>query len=473
MTNTKTLMYSLIALIISNHAFGTFAPNTRDNNPINTNKCLMAFSDDDKPIASKRTAERKPILSDAPPQKRKKAIELPEIIAHTDKDKSPGNDQSVTDSATTAIQHIATVPVKKRTRIILSLPGGGARGMFTATVLSKLHTELSDRNITSPKIDMIVSTSVGAMIGSAIANYGLRYASTIEAQFPQWCKRIFQPVTSETVTSVKDIANTLVKASRGIERLHCFTAQFTHKILHPVIDACGTICNGAGNLLLNRPKYTDKGKISIVRELIGDTIGAQLSIPFIAVYHNPRRNQPVFWSSHPLNSPICFNGSQMRVSDAVLASSAAPTFFKEHIIDGELYVDGGVSVNNPELQALLIARAQFPHDEIHVFSIGTGCITNFTHLGNGLMPWAIEGSNVFMASAANSAHMTAQAILTSDPHMHLHNLQFNTDHLATDDISDVYLATLASQAYHITTKPDFSEMVNTFIQRHIEELDAH
>ena len=68
-----------------------------------------------------------------------------------------------------------------------------------------------------------------------------------------------------------------------------------------------------------------------------------------------------------------------RWSDAALATSAAPTYFPSHEVDGHALVDGGVFAANPTIAAVVEAlkrRGDEPHDlspdDLLVISIGTG-----------------------------------------------------------------------------------------------------
>ena len=65
----------------------------------------------------------------------------------------------------------------------------------------------------------------------------------------------------------------------------------------------------------------------------------------------------------------------MRVSDAVLASCSAPTYFDPVVVDDKYrLIDGGLWANNPSLVAIIDAnyRLKIPLKEIRVLSIGTG-----------------------------------------------------------------------------------------------------
>ena len=59
--------------------------------------------------------------------------------------------------------------------------------------------------------------------------------------------------------------------------------------------------------------------------------------------------------------------------EAVRATSAAPTFFKRIVIDGEPYIDGGLGCNNPIQQVLQEAELLFPDRHVAcIVSVGTG-----------------------------------------------------------------------------------------------------
>jgi patatin-like phospholipase/acyl hydrolase len=62
------------------------------------------------------------------------------------------------------------------------------------------------------------------------------------------------------------------------------------------------------------------------------------------------------------------------VSDAVLASCSAPTYFDPHKIDSYLLADGGLWANNPSLAAVIDAekRLGINRDDIQILTIGTG-----------------------------------------------------------------------------------------------------
>lgn len=89
--------------------------------------------------------------------------------------------------------------------------------------------------------------------------------------------------------------------------------------------------------------------------------------------------------------------------DAALASSAAPTYFDEAIVDNaisvESYLDGGIWANNPVLPAIAeaVRHLKIPLNRIDVLSVGTmGNETDFTEaLGKGKAGWAPTSADLF------------------------------------------------------------------------------
>lgn len=69
----------------------------------------------------------------------------------------------------------------------------------------------------------------------------------------------------------------------------------------------------------------------------------------------------------------------VRVSDAVLASCSAPAYFDPHIVQEYQVVDGGLWANDPSLVAAIDAhyRLEVPFEDLRVLSIGTGTSRSF------------------------------------------------------------------------------------------------
>lgn len=118
-----------------------------------------------------------------------------------------------------------------------------------------------------------------------------------------------------------------------------------------------------GGLLGSR--YTD-GRRNVISTELGEMLQMKHSKTDLAVVavHKVGQASHVFSSR---TSPDIF------VVDALMASSAAPTYFKPFDIKGEVFVDGGVTDNDPSMRGHTTALKQFgiPANKIRVWSFGT------------------------------------------------------------------------------------------------------
>ncbi|HHH54496.1 MAG TPA: patatin, partial [Bacteroidetes bacterium] len=78
------------------------------------------------------------------------------------------------------------------------------------------------------------------------------------------------------------------------------------------------------------------------------------------------------------NKKILVRDCDIALSDAILASSAAPIYFPPHKIKNHLLADGGLWANSPVLVALAEAKKIFNQkpEDIVIVSIGTGLEKN-------------------------------------------------------------------------------------------------
>jgi hypothetical protein len=130
---------------------------------------------------------------------------------------------------------------------------------------------------------------------------------------------------------------------------------------------------------------------------LGDC-GTRLVIPSVDL----TRGQTVVFKTPHL--PTLFRDRRVRVIDALLSTTAAPTYFPHAVVKaGSAYIDGGVWANNPSMVAyvetLKICEScsrdaldePFEHCDISLLSIGTGRPTyalDPPEAGAGLAWWA-------------------------------------------------------------------------------------
>lgn len=213
---------------------------------------------------------------------------------------------------------------------ILSIDGGGIRGVFPAHILScistRLHINVADY------FDMIAGTSTGSIVAGAIALR--KEPDEIVSLYKEQGEKIFPKNKSclpDCVKSKLKIFETLFKSSYDIEPLEC-----------ALKDAIGDIT-------------------------LGD-ISVPLLIPATDIGYG---GVHVFKSSY---SPDFTRDNTVLLRKAILASCSAPIYFDPTKVDEYLLSDGGLWANNPSLAAIIDAKRRLNIDtsRIKILSIGTG-----------------------------------------------------------------------------------------------------
>lgn len=247
---------------------------------------------------------------------------------------------------------------------ILSLSGGGYRGLFSAELLKEL-----ERTIGEPlanKFDMIAGTSVGSILAAAVAKE--IPASDLPTLFTEHGEEIF--------------------ASR--------------KLLGRIK------CRG---LLASRYRADALKKLLSREDLLSTTTFSDLSHRLIIPTVNLSKGGPQYFKTQ--HHPRFTRDGTRELVDVVMASSAAPVYFPVHKFDNNRYADGGLIANSPLLAAIheAIYILGVPAENINAVSIGTMgsqlTIDPKMKLGAGLWQWNInlvsmqmtaqEGMQDFMA----------------------------------------------------------------------------
>lgn len=211
---------------------------------------------------------------------------------------------------------------------ILSLSGGGYLGLYTAAVLAEIEERSGRRLIDC--FDLIAGTSIGGIIALGLS--AGTSAADIRDAFLARGPQIFSQGPPRTK---------LGRAHRFLRNLHA-----------PLYDA--------------RP----------LRATIEDIVGAdlrmsQLKRPVTIPAVNLTKGGPkVFKTGHHKRFVLDW---KLLVADVAMATSAAPTYLPAHAIGDELFADGGLFANSPDMIALHEAEEflNVSRDQVSVLSVGT------------------------------------------------------------------------------------------------------
>jgi uncharacterized protein len=255
---------------------------------------------------------------------------------------------------------------------ILSLDGGGFRGLFTATVLAKWEEVLG--HSIARHFDMITGTSAGGIIGLGLAA-GLP-ASALVKFYQEDGARIFPAKRS------------LSGSCQGV--LHYF-----------------------------RRKYgADRIEESLRRRLPAMTLG-DLEKPVVITGFNLEAGRHWYFKTPHFEENVIDRNRQLW--EVARATSAAPTYFPAfRTSEKELFIDGGLVANNPSLVGYFEVALKFAQcrDNIKILNIGTeGCECSLPgdRLANGgLFRWAKKAPEVLMQAQAVSIEALMGTLLGPD-----------------------------------------------------------
>ncbi|XP_060052390.1 calcium-independent phospholipase A2-gamma isoform X2 [Erinaceus europaeus] len=226
-------------------------------------------------------------------------------------------------------------PVKGRGIRILTIDGGGTRGVVALQTLRKL-VELTQKPV-HQLFDYICGVSTGAILAFMLGLFHMPLDQ---------CEELYRKLGSD-VFSQNVIVGT-VKMSWS----HAFyDSQTWENILK---DRMGS------SLMIETARNPTCPKVAAVSTIVNRGITPKAFV-FRNYGHFPGIN------SHYLG------GCQYKMWQAIRASSAAPGYFAEYALGNDLHQDGGLLLNNPSALAIHECKCLWPDVPLEcIVSLGTG-----------------------------------------------------------------------------------------------------
>lgn len=203
--------------------------------------------------------------------------------------------------------------MENKTFKILSIDGGGIKGLYSASILASFEAKTGKR--ITDHFDMICGTSTGGLIAIGLAN-GMSAQSLVDLYVTKGS--VIFPTSNNTFirsfqNSYKTIKQILFSNKHSVKPFKRILEDlFEEKKMK---DANNLLCIPSFNLTNGQPKVFKKSGVQ---------------------------------TEHFVDDGI-------KLVDIALATSAAPSYFPIHEHNEFLYTDGGVWANNPSLCGLLEA----------------------------------------------------------------------------------------------------------------------
>ncbi|MCU7611345.1 patatin-like phospholipase family protein [Anaplasma capra] len=237
------------------------------------------------------------------------------------------------------------------TKYVLSIDGGGIRGIIAARVLCEIEKRLGGP--VCDIFDLFVGSSVGSIIAVALAIKD----SAGRAQY-----------------TASDLLGFFLKFGPQI-----FSFSLVRQVLSIAVGARFS------------PANLEKTLRSFFADLKMGDVAASIMVPSydLCTGHTlmMRNWEPKF--------------QDLKLVDILLAASAAPTIFppRKIVIQDKEYsmVDSGLVANNPSVCGYAASCVLYPGEEVHFLSVGSGERSNpIARVRDNLTFWAFNAANVFL-----------------------------------------------------------------------------
>ena len=295
---------------------------------------------------------------------------------------------------------------EKEIRYILTIDGGGMRGIIPARIISHLSQIMKDEGDDRPfysHFDLIAGTSTGGFLAAGLT-------------CPRECTSLDADESDETPVSHMEI-------ERGLFRKRCSEIDDGRIRRAPDPEMLEKLYSEEGWRIFQRPplslfgqifqdKYDHRNLERFLGETFGDTGLDELLTPTAMISYETKSGAPYIFRS--------YDSHGFKLTEALRATSAAPTYFSpvelEDRLTGEkvVCIDGGVGANNPSMLAYLEARKLYPDaDEYRMLSLSTGkgpYSFDPTKSGGGFTGWASSITKVYSTAQETLSRIYAEAM---------------------------------------------------------------
>lgn len=323
---------------------------------------------------------------------------------------------------------------------ILSIDGGGVRGIIPAVVLADIEQRAGKP--VSELFDLITGTSVGGMLA-----LGLTVPNRDGA--PKFSAKAFGELVKRDMPTI-------------------FKPTFLMKLPF-------------GQFLYRR--YSERGMENVLENYFGDArLSDALTNVLVPSYEIENRSPEFFRNPHSRKGEVPDTEKQKHdgtpphkniyMKEAARATSAAPTYFvpkKIASLPGYAFIDGGVFANNPAMCAFAEAKALFADEEEFLFvSLGTGAtnapIAAADAVKWGHIGWARSMFDIMMDGSSDTVdYQLRQVVPPVNGRKRYFRFQAQLDGYGTeklDNIDPFNLDKLEALGIDITKDPKYQKLLD-------------
>jgi len=307
---------------------------------------------------------------------------------------------------------------------ILSLDGGGIRGIFTATFLAKLEERLNGKKI-GECFDLFAGTSTGGILA---------------------CLLLIPGEDGRPKFSARDAVNFYINNGTKI------------------FDMSWGKWFESGDGLFDE-KYSSEGLKQLISKYAGDIELKDLLHDTVITSYDTENREIHLFKSHKARNDLTRN---CPIGEVALATSAAPTYFEAvQTTDNNCLIDGGLYANNPSMCAYVEAKQLAVDKPKMMLSIGTGREHKSYHYKDvkdyGMIQWVQPIIKILFGANADVTEYFVEKLMSADKdHYYRVNVQLQSGEGDLDDTSPHNMRRLQQLAFE-----EFERLDNLGIIRHL------
>lgn len=269
---------------------------------------------------------------------------------------------------------VGVVPKQRRGIRLLSIDGGGTRGLVAISVLKKLEA------LTNKKVYEMFDFCIGTSTGSLLIALMIAKRRPLDEVLDIYLD------LSKTVFGGRSV----LAVGRFVWKQHRYNTQIWEDIL--------------------KAEFED-WKMSDVSCWEDSPL-----VAFVSCVVNHEVVHPYVFRSYdiPSDKKVVYRGGfKHLVWESLRASTAAPSYFKEVEIGSDVHIDGALLYNNPTALGLREARRVWPNE-------APQCVVS---IGSGKLPWQYRSVEAKPSSLLDTMnHVIAGATETETTHLTLQDL---------------------------------------------------
>ena len=374
---------------------------------------------------------------------------------------------------------------EKKTFNILSIDGGGIRGIIPAMVLAEIERRVAcvkDRDKgfvpTSELFDLVVGTSTGGILALGLTQNGTCEKPPLSAEE---LVEIYEKYGS-TIFNLSLAEDTLSKGKEILESIGD-PESITKALFSKLAGELSDLGRDALSVLerLTDEKYSREGLGDVLNCFIDETLCLKdVNTKTMVTCYDIQAPQTLF-----LKSWDCEHKA-IKIKNAAFATSAAPTYFEPLSLcfagKERTLIDGGIFINSPVVSAyaegrkLISGRPEeykgFSKEDIFVVSLGTGESTannGYSEARNwGVANWLLALLKYVSHSGPAAADYQMKQFLPADNYVRL-QVKLDKDHDEMDDTSCDNICYLRNQAKALIDSCEF-EKLHEHLKKRVDEV---